>query len=50
LQACRTSILCPEEIGINDAEEQSFFNINTPADAAQAEALVAPEFANSKGV
>jgi molybdopterin-guanine dinucleotide biosynthesis protein A len=42
LNACRTRIIQPEEIGIKDAEDQTFFNINTPEDAARAAALAAP--------
>jgi molybdenum cofactor guanylyltransferase len=46
LTACRTRILRPEEIDIHDAEEQSFFNINTPADAARATGLAIPELSH----
>lgn len=43
LHACRTKILQPQEIGIQDAEDKTFFNINTPADAARAAALAGPD-------
>jgi molybdopterin-guanine dinucleotide biosynthesis protein A len=42
LNACRTKILLPAEVGVEDAEEQSFFNVNTAEDAAKAAALTAP--------
>ena len=39
LTACRTKILLPEEVGREDPNELSFFNINTAEDVARAQAL-----------
>jgi len=44
LNTCRTKILSPEEVNPQDPDELSFFNINTPEDAARATALAVPEF------
>jgi molybdopterin-guanine dinucleotide biosynthesis protein A len=43
LNACRTKILSPEEVSPQDPHELSFFNINTPEDAARATAMAVPE-------
>jgi molybdopterin-guanine dinucleotide biosynthesis protein A len=40
LDACRTTILPPDQVARHDPQELSFFNINTPADAGRAGALV----------
>lgn len=39
LNSCRTRVLPPEEVGRYDAQELSFFNINTGEEADQAAAL-----------
>jgi molybdopterin-guanine dinucleotide biosynthesis protein A len=41
LNSCRTRILSPEEVVRHDPAELSFFNINTSADSARAENMVA---------
>jgi molybdopterin-guanine dinucleotide biosynthesis protein A len=44
LHACRTRILLPAEFGLEDADELSFFNINTAEDVAKAAAMASPAF------
>jgi molybdopterin-guanine dinucleotide biosynthesis protein A len=44
LSACRTRILLPEEINLEDPNELSFFNINTTEEAAKAAAVALSEY------
>ncbi len=50
LDACRTTILSPEDVTRHDPQELSFFNINTPRDWEQAAVLAESGLAGPVGV